>query len=371
MAVSVEKPSPFTNLGYVYIATAPTAYKVTLWILAILVICTVIGFFATEKKKKTDDGKKLATAISAEPFVKRDEQVLQDFLAKMTDDELDRDFIIPVDRRERLTFRRLKDFISSKDADLSRFGVSGNDRIATVLGDGPEAAVAFWAFSAQCSFCPVNHKATNEEIDFLLNDLTDPKSGAQMKAVVLYKEDFARIKGFNVIECTRDLRFGGLFSLSAATETPVTKVRRTKDDIALVIQTSGTTKKPKMVPLTHDNLILCSKTIIQMIGLHHEDRSLNFLPLFHIGGIANNVISPVLSNSSVITAEDFTGEKAFGWVVDYEPTWYYGSPTTHILMMRDHETPKGHRLRLIRNATAALLPSVAEEMDNFWNCEFL
>jgi len=217
----------------------------------------------------------------------------------------------------------------------------------------------------------VNHKATNEEIDFLLNDLTDKKSGSTLKGVVLFKEDFERVRGFNLIECTKDTRFGGLFSLSAAKEAPVQKVPRKKDDIALVIQTSGTTKKPKMVPLTHDNLILCAKTIIEMIGLHHDDRSLNFLPLFHIGGIANNVIAPVLSNSSVITAEDFTGEKAFGWVVDYEPTWYYGSPTTHILMMRDHETPRSHRLRLIRNATAALLPSVAEEMDNFWNCEIL
>jgi len=368
MAALKPEPSPFIVANIVIVLTAPTAYTVTLAIISVLVICAIAVFFFTEKKRKLDDGKKLAKPIRCDTMVPHR---LQDFLENMTDQELDRDFIIPIDRRERLTFRRLKDFIQSRDADLSRFGVGGDDRIATILGDGPEAAVAFWAFSAQCSFCPVNHKATNEEIDFLLNDLTDKKSGATMKGVVLYRNDFERVKGFTLIECIKDSRFGGLFSLSAEKETPVTKVRREKDDIALVIQTSGTTKKPKMVPLSHDNLILCSKTIIKMIELHHEDRSLNFLPLFHIGGIANNVISPVLSNSSVITAEDFTGEKAFGWVVAHEPTWYYGSPTTHILMMRDHETPKNHRLRLIRNATAALLPSVAEEMDTFWNCEIL
>jgi acyl-CoA synthetase (AMP-forming)/AMP-acid ligase II len=371
MAPLEPHASPFADITTIIVATPPLAYRITLWICSILVVCATIGFFATEKRKKKDDDRKLATAISADPFIKRDEATLQDFLEKMTDDELDRDFIIPIDKRERLTFRRLKDFVYSKDADLSRFGVSGNDRIATILGDGPEAAVAFWAFSAQCSFCPVNHKATNEEIDFLLHDLTDKKSGATMKAVVVYKEDVERVRGFTLIECTRDSRFGGLFFLNAAKETSVRKVPRKKEDIALVIQTSGTTKKPKMVPLSHDNLILCAKTIVQMIGLHHEDRSLNFLPLFHIGGIANNVIAPVLSNSSVITAEDFTGEKAYNWLVEHEPTWYYGSPTTHILMMKDHETPRAHRLRLIRNATAALLPSVAEEMDNFWNCEIL
>eukprot|EP00427_Karlodinium_veneficum_P020045 CAMPEP_0169133466 /NCGR_PEP_ID=MMETSP1015-20121227/39323_1 /TAXON_ID=342587 /ORGANISM="Karlodinium micrum, Strain CCMP2283" /LENGTH=570 /DNA_ID=CAMNT_0009197851 /DNA_START=62 /DNA_END=1770 /DNA_ORIENTATION=+ len=363
-------PSPFKPIPGEIVVTPPLAYRITLAILAALVLCTFIGFFATEKKSKKQDTRPLAQTISCDPYIKRTELVLQDFLEKMTDDQLDRDFIVPIDKRGRVTYRRLKTFIASRDADLSRFGVHGNDRIATILGDGPEAAVAFWAFSAQCQFCPVNHKATNEEIDFLLNDLTDTKSGFSMKAVVLYKQDFDRVRGFNLIQCVKDARFGGLFSLSGK-EDQVEKVPRQTEDIALVIQTSGTTKKPKMVPLTHDNLILCAETIVEMIGLHREDRSLNFLPLFHIGGIANNVIAPVLSGSSVITAEDFTGPAAFGWVVQYEPTWYYGSPTTHILMMRDHEPPKGHRLRLIRNATAALLPSVAEEMDNFWNCEIL
>jgi len=287
------------------------------------------------------------------------EETLQDFLKDAKADQI---FLVG-EHRKPLYYKRLWQFIST-EADLSRFGITKNDRLAAMLGDGPEAVVAFLAFSGQCVYCPINHKATDDEISYMLCDL-------DVKAVVLYRLDIGRCQGRSAIECTVNTQEAGLFTLrgpSIQLATANSEIGApTKHDVALIIQTAGSTRKPKMVPITHENLILNGKVIAdKLLHLKKEDRALNFLPLCHMGGIANNIIAPILTKSSVICAPSFTGDSAFNLLVNYHATWYFGTPTTHILMMRDQHKPQKHDLRLIRNAAAALLPTVFDEMSKFW-----
>jgi acyl-CoA synthetase (AMP-forming)/AMP-acid ligase II len=273
---------------------------------------------------------------------------------------------LTVDGRKPLTFKRLRQFMSSRDADVSRFGVTAGDRLATILGDGPQFVVAFWVFSAQCAVCPVNHQASAEEIAFTLRDLP-------AKAVVKWKEYDIPVQGFPIIEYTSDPAVPGLFTLTGANVgRPSAHPQQTRKSIALVLQTSGTTKKPKQVPISHDNLMRCGLNLAETMQLGPSDRGLNFLPLFHVGGIMNSVIVPVLTKSSIICGPHFNPEDVFGWILTHRPTWYFGSPTTHMLLMSEQTPPKTQILKVIRNATAALLPTTCQEMKDFWHgCDIL
>jgi len=361
-------PAPDARKAPIIVVTPPLSYRITLGFIVLLLVVAVAVFFITEKKRsKPVKEQELAKPLSSDAYLDRGaypQQTVQDFI-----DKSDRLYLISVNGKKPLTYERLKAFISSKEADVSRFGVAGRDRLAAILGDGPEGAVAFWAFSAQCTFCPISHRATDDEIAFTLQDLP-------AKAVVAYREDLDRIKALQlpqlplIIECILEKEVAGLFSLEGKLA-PVERQPAQRQDIALVIQTTGTTKKPKLVPLTHENLILCALTIKDAIGLNDQDRSLHFLPLHRVGGLANHVIAPVVSHSCVVCADEFDPRKAFHQVMKHRPTWYYGSPTAHMLMMSGKEKPADHRLRLIRNSTAALLPKLADEMTFFWGCEIL
>ena len=58
-----------------------------------------------------------------------------------------------------------------------------------------------------------------------------------------------------------------------------------EDDIALVVHTSGTTRRPRPVALSFGNLFAHARAVARAVVLTPEDRWLNPLPLSHIGGL--------------------------------------------------------------------------------------
>ena len=86
------------------------------------------------------------------------------------------------------------------------------------------------------------------------------------------------------------------------------------EDIALVLHTSGTTSKPKMVPLSHLNLCTSAKNIVQTLNLKRIDRCINIMPLFHIHGIVCLLLSSLYSGSSIFASQGFNALKFFSWM---------------------------------------------------------
>ena len=101
------------------------------------------------------------------------------------------------------------------------------------------------------------------------------------------------------------------------------------DDIALVLHTSGTTARPKQVPLTHANLCASAQHIATTLRLSADDRCLNIMPLFHIHGLVAAVLASLAAGGSVACTPGLTGERFFDWLDALRPTWYTGVPTMH------------------------------------------
>ena len=271
-----------------------------------------------------------------------------------------------------LMYAQLASGVAAVDARLGELGIGRNDRVAMVLPNGPEMALAFlWVASAAAS-APLNPAYRAPEFDFYLSDL-DARA-----LVVLPGDDspavaVARARHIPVIElipCTDGP--AGLFTLVGEARPLASSAGPAQpDDLALVLHTSGTTSRPKMVPLTHRNLCASADSIRQSLQLTPRDRCLNVMPLFHIHGLDAALLASWSAGASVVCTPGFYAPQFFPWLETFQPTWYTAVPTMHQAILAraaaNQDVIAAARLRFIRSCSAALPPKVMAELERTFN----
>jgi amino acid adenylation domain-containing protein len=130
-----------------------------------------------------------------------------------------------------------------------------------------------------------------------------------------------------------------------------------EDDVALLMQTSGTTSRPKVVPLTHANLLAGARSVIRTLELAPSDRALAAMPLFHIHGLVATLLAPLLAGGSVICCNERAADKLLSQLSLLRPTWASASPTM-LLALLEAADQKGarpaHNFRFLRSVTMPL-----------------
>ena len=138
-------------------------------------------------------------------------------------------------------------------------------------------------------------------------------------------------------------------------------------DDAIVLLTSGTTSRPKMVPLTHRNICQSICNVGAVLKLREHDRLLSVLPLFHGHGLISGVLSALAAGSSIVCTRGFETTEFFNWLAELRPTWYTAVPTIHRAVLseaRRRKEMRSHRsLRLIRSASSPLPLDVLEGLE--------
>jgi acyl-CoA synthetase (AMP-forming)/AMP-acid ligase II/acyl carrier protein len=259
-------------------------------------------------------------------------------------------------------------------ARLNGLGLGRGDRVALVVPNGPEAATAFLAIAAGATCAPLNPDYVAGEVEFYLDDL-----GAKALVVASGEESpaiaVARRRGLPIIELVPESGAeAGLFSLAgaggaggAAAPGFAAPGFAEPGDAALVLHTSGTTARPKQVPLTHANLCVSARNVARTLSLNPEDRCLNILPLFHIHGLVAALLGSLTGGGSVICTPGFHAFDFFAWLDECRPSWTTAVPAMlRAILARagDHrETISRAPLRFIRSSSAALPPPVAEGLE--------
>lgn len=245
-------------------------------------------------------------------------------------------------------------------AALHAAGIGRGDRVAIVLPNGPEMAAAFVAIAQSATTAPLNPAYRRDEFDFHLSDL-------KAKAIVLPEgyagpaRDAAERRGLVVLRLASPAEgAAGDFSLraeSAAAGEPDGS-EPGADDVALVLHTSGTTSRPKIVPLLQRNVAASARHVGESLALGPEDRCLNVMPLFHIHGLVAAVAASLAAGASIWCAPGFDALKFFGWLDAVKPSWYTAVPTMHQAILarapRNMEVVARAKLRLIRSSSASL-----------------
>ncbi len=260
-------------------------------------------------------------------------------------------------------------------AGLARAGFGDGGRIAMLLPNGPEAAVATIAVAAHATCVPLNPAYGEDDLRFYLED-----SGAG--ALIVPSADtgpgrrVAASLGLAVIDLSFDPSWpAGRFVLdvsrSATREPPAPGTVRSGRDVALILHTSGTTARPKIVPLSQANLASSARAIARHLALSPGDRGLNVMPLFHIHGLVGSLLASIAAGASLVCTPGFDDERFFEWVAAFEPTWYTAVPTIHQAILargaRYRAVAPAHRFRLVRSSSASLPPQLLGELERLFD----
>jgi len=277
--------------------------------------------------------------------------------------------------RSPLTYGQLHALSTSTLGRLNAATINRGDRIAMVLPNGPEMAAAFLSVAAGASAAPLNPAYQAAEFEFYLSDL---KAKALMIQTDMDSPARAAAKKLSIpiIELLPLAdQAAGSFTLSGESAATAHPSYSTPNDEALVLHTSGTTSRPKIVPLSQQNICASAHNIAATLALTTEDLCLNIMPLFHIHGLMAAVMASLAAGAGVICSTGFDRDRFFDWLKQCRPTWYTAVPTMHMAILEaadDHrdiiaETP----LRFIRSSSASLPPQVMKRLEHVFKAPLI
>jgi acyl-CoA synthetase (AMP-forming)/AMP-acid ligase II len=240
---------------------------------------------------------------------------------------------------------------------LTTAGIGPGDRVAIVLPNGPEMALTLLAVMSVACAAPLNPKYTAEEFAFYLGDL---------RAVALITLEGGSPEATSVAGETLRVRVtgrGAHIELVPGGTTGRSVARSvSEDDETLVLHTSGTTSRPKLVPLRQRNLAASARNIASSLRLGAADRSLTVMPLFHIHGIMSGLLAPLSAGASVIATPGFDAFRFGRWLDELQPTYYSAVPTMHHLVLARDRRTEPTSLRFVRSSSSALPRAVFDQL---------
>jgi acyl-CoA synthetase (AMP-forming)/AMP-acid ligase II len=173
--------------------------------------------------------------------------------------------------------------------------------------------------------------------------------------------------GVSLVEAHIDEHGSLKMESTASRDASRTAAAADDEDVALVLHTSGTTSRPKLVPLRHRNLFASADNIAATYGLTPGDVALCVMPLFHIHGLMASTMATLRSGGTVVIPPKFDALTFWPAVQDHGTTWYSAVPTMHqMLLMRNRgERPPGaEKLRFIRSSSSALSPETMQQLES-------
>lgn len=251
---------------------------------------------------------------------------------------------------------------------LLALGMRKGERVALLLANGLNYAVTFTGVMASGGVVvPINPHLKPAEVNRLLVD-------AGTSLVVTddgwYRVFYPLLKGLPVRRLDLGVQGGRLLALELASgskgdDRAVEASPPGRNDLALLLYTSGTTGKPKGVMLTHGNLLAEARYIQKGHRLTPEDTALCILPLYHINGEVVTLITPIFSGGRVVMPHKFRASRFWDWVRNYRVTWFSAVPTILSILL-SHPLPDRSALsslRFARSASAPLPVAVLREFE--------
>ncbi len=275
-----------------------------------------------------------------------------------------------------LSHGALRALIERSVQQLNAWGMGRNDRVAIVLPNGPEMAACFLACACGVASAPLNPAYRAEEFDFYLRDLQARalivEEGSDSPAVAVAQALGVPIIRLQPLQAAGDFRLTGDFSGSAASsEGGMAR----PDDVSMVLHTSGTTSRPKIVPLSQRNLCASAANIRRTLQFTAADRGLNIMPLFHIHGLIAGVLAPLSAGSQVFCTPGFNALKFFAWMDEAAPTWYTAVPTMHQAILtragKNADVIRRHPLRFMRSSSSSMPPQVISELEQVFGAPLI
>ncbi len=262
-----------------------------------------------------------------------------------------------------LSRKQLATAVQTAAIGLASGGITRADRLALVMAPGPSLAVSLLAGMAVAAVAPL---VPLSPLDILLDDL----QRLRVTHVVVDQDPPAALREAALRLSLPVLQINPLSAVLTDVSVPrdgAIPCAPAGDDLALLLQTSGTTSRPKVVPLTHANLLASARSVAAVLSLGPGDRSLAAMPLFHIHGIVASLLAPLLAGGSVICCTSNAPDALVALLGSLQPTWLSAVPTLLQALLaeldRCNAPAPSHRLRFLRSSSSPLPPLVLERLE--------
>jgi acyl-CoA synthetase (AMP-forming)/AMP-acid ligase II len=253
-------------------------------------------------------------------------------------------------------FGELRERVDRLARALAGHGVGRGDTVCLALPNGPEIVELVFAITALgAAAAPLNPAYTVEEMAFYLGDL------APRLLLVPEGEGRAPREALAAPERTLDVTFAdGVTTLpgGGANYEP-----GGPEDIAILLHTSGTTSRPKQVPLLQRNLVASARSMTRHYGLSADDVSFVAMPLFHVHGLVASTFAALLAGGTVVVPRRLAPRRFSGQLGEHGVTWFSAGPTIHHMLLERAEPVRGSRLRFTRSCSSALSPALLERCE--------
>lgn len=263
-----------------------------------------------------------------------------------------------------LTYDQIRRQVHDLGEQLRGLGIAREDRVLLALPNGIEAIVAFLAVSSVATAGPLNPGYRPEEFRFYMEDthhralITPSSDGEAARSVALD----------GVLQLAVSSDDAGKVTFDAGQMAGLGPVGHpSPEDPALVLHTSGTTSRPKRVPLRHSNLVASAVNIRDTYTLTSQDVSLCVMPLFHVHGIVASLLSALLSGGTVVVPPRFSANGFWPMAERYGVSWFTAVPSMHqaLLARSARQTPAiPDQLRFIRSCSSPLAADVMLAMED-------
>ena len=291
------------------------------------------------------------------------EKTIRNMINQQNDDLI----FLTSEKNGKLSYGEFKIFNEKISRQLAATNIINSDRAAIVLPNGPLMASSFLSISSYMSAAPLNPSYKQEEFEFYLDDLkpkfllVEPNS----KSLAVIAAKNLNIPVFEMkISDNQPLGTFELFDKETDYKNP------NDYDEALVLHTSGTTSRPKIVPLSNLNIFTSAVNISKSLKLTADDHCLNIMPLFHIHGLIAVLSASAKVGASVCASNGFNALKFLDLAETQNISWYSGVPTMHqaILLRAQKNSDKAKKLnlRFIRSSSASLPPVIFEQLNEIF-----
>ncbi|KAL2818783.1 hypothetical protein BDW59DRAFT_181831 [Aspergillus cavernicola] len=287
---------------------------------------------------------------------------------------------------QEISYARLRSFIQSFDLGLpcsrTQTQQGTRPRVAVMLPNGPVLALAVLAIANRYTMVPMARTVAPEQ-------LRADVEAVNADAILMLEADVHKVEldldlPVFVVQPQPDLTFtvtstSTSTSISTASSIPRAPTGELQDngpdDVAVLLFTSGTSGKKKLVPITAFNLFAGAVFTMDSVALDDSARCLNMMPLHHIGGMIRSLYAPMLAGGTTICCASFDPNLFWDVIEQYSPTWYYATPTMHQMILSESQhRPDAVRqsvIRFICNAGGGLPATLAAHLHEVFQCVVL
>ena len=279
--------------------------------------------------------------------------------------------VVP-DSGQVLTYAQTAARVEALAQRLADLGVRRGERVALALPNGPDVVLLLLAVTRLgAAAAPLNPAYTQPEFEFFLADIAPrlmliPATGAAaasaaaaVSATTLVAVEASelgppQLLGGEPGGRPRSVEYGG------------------SEDVAVILHTSGTTSKPKQVPLRQRNLMASTRTIARHYRLGPEDVSFCVMPLFHIHGLVASTFAPLSSGGAVVAPRRFTPQRFWSQAREHHATWLSAGPTLHQMILdRADDAGPPESLRFVRSCSSALSAALLDRAESAYQVPML